>query len=170
MNKLFFILLFLFSFNLCFSQTSTEKWNEYKKQYEYFDSNGNMTAYKVYNSYKKQQETYTIQTNNYNPQPVVNTELVQKTLSTLQSRYDANFARLKKDVEKFTMYIYATAKSKGYGYEDSNKAVNLYKLNYVDKVSNGGYDLSSNTLTDKLSTFLLDGAIKVGCDYFKECP
>ena len=167
MNKLFFILLFLFSFNFCFSQTSTERWNDYKKQYEYFDSNGNMTAYKVYNSYKRQWETYTVQSQTPRYTDI---SLIDNTLSTLQARYDANFARLKEDVGNFTMYIYATAKLKGYNYEDSVKAVNYYKLNYVDKVSNGRYDLSSNALTDKLSTFLLDGAVKVGCDYFKKCP
>ena len=168
MKKLFFILLF--SFNFCFSQTSTEKWNDLKKQYEYFDSNGNMTAYKVYNSFKKQWETFTVQPNNYQPQPVVNTELVQKTLSTLQSKYDDNFAKLKKEVGEATTYIYVTAKANGYNYEAATKAYNFYKLNYIDKVSNGGYDLSSNTLTDKLSVFLSDGALKVGCDFFKDCP
>ncbi len=169
MKKLFLLLVFILSLNFCFSQITTEKWNEYKKQYEYFDSNGNMTAYKVYNAYKKQWETYSVQSNTYQPQPVINTELVQKTLTTLQAKYDANFARLQEQVKTCYIIIQGAAKIKGYSYDDGLKAVNFFKLNYIDKVSYGGYDLSSNATTEKLIDFLSDGSFKIACDYFKYC-
>lgn len=166
MNKLFFILVFVFSFNFCFSQTSTERWNEYKKQYEYFDSNGNMTAYKVYNSYKRQWETYTVQSNNYQPQPLVNTELVQKTLSTLQDRYDYNFGLLNKIMNNILESFLIEAREKGYSKEYGLKVAEIYKTNYINKVLNSNYDLSSKATTDSLAKYLMDGAVSVSMKYF----
>lgn len=168
MNKLFFISVFVLSFNFCFSQTSTEKWNEYKKQYEYYDSNGNMIAYKIYNSYKKQWETYSVQTNTYQPQPVVNTELVQKTLTTLQAKYDANLARLKEEVRSSINFILEDAKKYGYSYEDALKVVEIYKKQYGDVILSGKFDLSSDAQLGKLLKFSVEGCIDLCVRYFPQ--
>ena len=47
MNKLFFILVFMFSSSFCFSQSATSKYNSIYNRYEYFDSNGTMTGLKT---------------------------------------------------------------------------------------------------------------------------
>lgn len=169
MNKL--ILVFVFSINYCFSQTSTEKWNEYKKQYEYFDSNGNMTAYKVYNSNKNQWETYNVNSNSgYQIQPAqqsVNVPLVQKTLSTLQGKYDNNLIRVKNNIQNiYTNIDYIIIKEMTYGepkeldYKYSERVKNIFYTDYIKNVENKKYDFSNNSLTDNVIIYLKEGSIQ----------
>ena len=169
MKKLLFILILIFACTFSYSQNSVEKWNNLTNRYEYFDSNGNMTAYKVYSSLRHQWETYNVQQTNYTPQSSFNTDLAERTLSTLQARYDKNLSRLKEASNNSNRYIYLTAKVQGYTYEDAKAAANVYIVNYHNKVMKGGYDLSSTSLTDELITFLANGADKINCDYFKYC-
>jgi hypothetical protein len=52
--KTIFLLLLC---SITYAQQITEKWNEYEKRYEYFDSSGKMTAYKSYNRMKNNGNT-----------------------------------------------------------------------------------------------------------------
>lgn len=110
--------------------------------------------------------------NPYQIQPAqsyVNLDLVQKTLSLKQVKYDSNLKRIKEAVDSSTMYIYACSKNKGYTYEEGKRSVTEFDVYYVNKVRYGGYDLSYDSVTDNLIAFLSKGAFKIACDNFKDC-
>lgn len=49
---------FLFLMNSAQTPSSSKKWNDYYKRYEYLDSHGTLIAYEKYNEYKKQWEYF----------------------------------------------------------------------------------------------------------------
>ncbi|MDX6181929.1 hypothetical protein SGQ44_18285 [Flavobacterium sp. Fl-77] len=169
--KAIYFLLLLFTVN-SFAQTATEKYNTYLKRFEYFDSRGNLTGYKQYNSYLNQWEYYENKHQGYEikqPQSSIDVDLVQKTLSSKQSRYDYNLKRIQESINSSTLYLYASSKNKGYSYEESKRSVTEFEAYYVNKVRYGKYDLSYNSVADDLIGFLSKGALKIACDNFKDC-
>ena len=157
-----------------YSQTSTEQYNSIYHRYETFDSHGNMVSYRLYNSTMQRWETYPVNDNSegfeiVKPTSSINQPLIERALKTRQDRYDYNLNRIKEQVKNATGFIQVTAKIKGYTYEDGIRAVNDFNANYVNKIQNGNYDLSSNATTDNLLSFLAGGAIKTTCTYFNEC-
>jgi hypothetical protein len=175
MKKIIYSLFLLLTSTLLFSQTFTEKWNSLYDRYEIFNSSGVMIAYKKYNSLYSRWETYNLQTSNdkgyeiQQPQSSFNAELAKKTLNTLQSKYDNNLAKLKEVAKSAMEYIYACAKTNGYSYEAASNVYKIYKSKYLDVINNGNYDLSSDITTEKLISFIRDGAFKISCDYLNEC-
>lgn len=173
MKKLFFLLIFLFSFNFSFSQNYTEKWNSYKNQYEYYDSNGNMIAYKTYNSYKEQWETYYTNSNNngykiQEPQESVNEKLVKEALKARQERYDLNLLRLKNKIKKIYSNIdYIVLEfdrddvPTEMDYKYAGYLKNLFQNQHVKIVEQIGYDYSKNSVTDDVISYLENGSIQI---------
>jgi len=169
MKKLFFAVLFLFVFSFSFSQNIIEKWNNLTNRYEYYDSNGNMVAYKVYNSLKGQWETYNIQQTNSSPQSSINVDLAEKTLNTLQARYDSNILKVRDKIKyifKSIDYLVLDVMTKGenpteldYKYAEHLKY--LFKEQYVNNVEKSGYDYSKNNITYEVLMYLENGSISL---------
>ena len=169
-----FLLLSVFFTVFTYSQTAIEQYNSIYHRYEMFDSRGNMVSYRLYNSNLQRWETYSVKNNSQGfevvqPTSSINQPLMERSLRTRQDKYDNNLNRIKEQIKNATYFIMGTAKFKGYTYEDGIRAVNDFNANYVNKVQNGNYDLSSNATTDNLISFLAEGSIKITCAYFKEC-
>lgn len=99
-----------------FAQTSTEKWNDLYKRYEYFDSNNRMTGYKQYNSIYQRWEYFDLKQNNntegyeiQQPTSSVNINLVNNVLTNLQRKYDNMTAEEKRKYSE--SYDYSQKKS-----------------------------------------------------------
>ncbi|GGE98264.1 hypothetical protein GCM10011518_04610 [Flavobacterium limi] len=132
--------------------TGYKQYNTLLNQWEYYDSTGNSNGYQI-----------------QQPQSNINLDVVQKTLGSKQSKYNANLQRIKDEIQQSTMYIYACSKSKGYSYEEGKRSVTEFDVSYVDKIRYGKYDLSYDTVTNDLIAFLSKGALKIACDNFKDC-
>lgn len=121
-SVLYFLLLFS---TICFSQTMTEKWNSYKNRYEYFNSYGTMTAYKVYNSYLKQWETFTV-TNSEN-QNTFNTGLAMTVLEKRQNAYNEGKQLIDNKINEMYAEISAT-------FSNEHGEVGYFRNAYYNKV------------------------------------
>lgn len=153
--KIIFILL-LFCGSL-FAQTSTEKWNDYNKRYEYFDSNGKMTAYKTYNTYLRQWETYNVNSNSGFEKTKIksnfNAELADRVLAKEQKNYDDGVLLVKAKVNEIYARIASTFNS-----TDDHGFVKLVQDTYYNKVvvplSNKGLDYSKRVNVDNALNYL----------------
>ena len=152
--KFTFILLFFCSF--LYSQDITEKWNDYRKQYEYFDSTGKMVAYKIYDSYKKQWETYTVKSNNTpNKNEESAVDILGKAATVKQARYNTNH----KKIQTYIDDCYALLDSG----DDSKDLIliknikNSFNENYIIPLGKKSADLSSERLTNEIIQWLKNG-------------
>jgi hypothetical protein len=96
-------------------------------------------------------------------------ELLNKTLTSLQAKYDSNLKKIKEEANMAMHYIYACGKTNGFSYDESNKAYNIFYSDYVKVINYGKYDLSSNATTEKIISFIRDGAFKISCEHLDEC-
>jgi len=147
-------------FSVCvYSQDYTQKWNEYYKRYEYFDSQGNMTGYKTYNSYTNTWEYFSVKSQGaYNPtKSNINIELTQRALNSRQERYNANKQILQNVIDKSYSYM-RTFASNDQIYE---KVSSRFTNEYFNKINGNSYDLSSKSVTDSLINFLMKGCDKI---------
>lgn len=94
MKKLFVLLLIIFT-TVCYSQTTTKKYNDLRHRWEYYNSSGQMIGYEKYNSLMQQWE-YTDLSQNVSsrvhdygePQSFFDADLAIMALATKQARYD----------------------------------------------------------------------------------
>ncbi len=107
MNKLFFILVFVFSFNFCSAQ--------------------------------------------------VNTELVQKTLTTLQDKYDYNLNKINVYISK----CYETINNSDMDYELKKIIRSSFDTNYVQPFRRKSYDLSKNSITNQIIEWMQTGFLEI---------
>lgn len=92
------LLLLLFFCTCAFSQTMTEKYNSILSRYEYFDSQGNLTGYKVYDSLFKEWKYYKVDTVVYEKKPIQystppqdnNFQLLAETAMRMDREYSNN--------------------------------------------------------------------------------
>ncbi len=100
-KNLFKKLVFLTVLSLCtmssYAQTRTEKWNEWSKRYEYFNSRGTLVGYKIYNYYQRQWEYFDLSQNDNsrNPQRATSVDYGIQVAGMLQARYDNNMAEIR---------------------------------------------------------------------------
>ncbi|WP_026978443.1 hypothetical protein [Flavobacterium tegetincola] len=172
--KIYYLLFLLFTTN-SFSQSVTEKWNNLNNRYEYFDSYGNMKGYKKYNSVKKQWEYYDLNNSNkYVPPELGNIELARSVLKSRQTKYDANYKRIKETASSAYKYFqdYIASSIKEYNEEkNSDKSSKLwmnmfirYHRDYDDVAKNNGYDYSSMSTTNNVIDWLNKGAEYIAKD------
>jgi hypothetical protein len=123
-----------------------------------------MTGYKQYNTYRNQWEYFESKSQGYQiqqPQSSVDINLAERTLNSKQARYDKNLARLKVEISDSMRLIQEKAKDNGYSYEYGRNVVEMYKTQYANKILNGNYDLSSDSVLGSLIKFSADGCIKL---------
>jgi hypothetical protein len=141
--KTIFLLLLC---SITYAQQITEKWNEYEKRYEYFDSSGKMTAYKSYNPYEKQWEYFTVpQKTAYQPQSNVNIPLAKESMSSRQKAYDSN----KQKIQSVIDGIYRSYDKIGIPNVEV-MARSRFDKECIQVINAGKYDLSSNSKTDEI--------------------
>lgn len=156
-------LFLLLSSLACFSQVMTEKWNSYNNRYEYFNSYGNMTAYKVYNSYSRQWETYTVNSQN---QGSFNTELAMTALQKRQNAYDKGKQLINNKIQAGYNEIESFYLTKYQAGQLFIKVVkSQYKNNYVNFILNQGLDYSKGDNVDYALRILEDGLQKTITDW-----
>lgn len=159
MKKLPSILLLFITFNFCYSQSLVERWNQYNNRYEYFNSYGNIVAYKVYNQYKNQWEIFNVNSQNDYPkvQSSVNLPLIQQALVSKQQRYDKN----KETIQSCINSIFDVFKTLANNNETYIKISNRFTNEYVNEINNIPYDLSSDAISSSILKYLLDGSKKI---------
>lgn len=155
--KKFFILSSLLFASFCFSQSVTKKYNPYQKQYEYYDSSGNMIAYERYNSYSKQWEFYDLKTSKRqpyqyrNPAPVDISSL-GNAATALQNRYNNNQARIQSTLDYIVEKLDNISKTE----EERKYIKNLFTEKCVKKSLSLDFKLSSDYQTQQWIDFLYD--------------
>ena len=95
------------------------------------------------------------------PTSSFNVELAEKTLSTLQNRYDANHQRVKDAEQQCSDFIATQVKKYNKDYNTYIKINNRFVREYVNPVRREGYDYSNTNLTNKVIDFLIDGTQKI---------
>ncbi len=96
MKRIYLIFIVIFSANLLFAQTYTEKYSSIRERMEYFDANGNMIAYKKWNRIRGEYEiTYLNKSRkksryDFEYTPEYNMKLLARTIEYKQKRYDKN--------------------------------------------------------------------------------
>ncbi len=139
----------------------TEKWNSYNNRYEYFDSYGNMTAYKVYNSYLKRWETYSVNSQN---QGSFNTQLAITALQKKEESYKRGKQLIDEKINERYSEIAST-------FSNLHGEVGYFKNVYYNKVVlvvlNKKLDYSISSNVDWALKFLQDNydwALQSGID------
>lgn len=120
--------------SISYAQSYTEKYSTFNNRYEYFNSQGTMVGYKYYDSFnnnwvykdltEKPKSTYI--------EPI-NTKLVQRTLTSLDSRYDDNVRKVKNAIDDIENEVNKLPNSKNIIYRFKNetlKTVNSTKMDY----------------------------------------
>jgi tRNA A37 N6-isopentenylltransferase MiaA len=145
------ILILLFFCNTMFSQTLVEKWNDYYNRYEFFDSKGNMIAYKKYNTLLRQWETYNV--NNTQTKSIFNAELADKALAKEQKAYDDGKRALQTKINEIYRRISETFDS-----ENDHGFVKMVQNTYYNEVvvplANKGIDYSKKSNLDNALDYL----------------
>lgn len=153
MNKLFFILVFMFSSSFCFSQSATSKYNSIYNRYEYFDSNGTMTGYKTYNSVSQQWEYYEIPKTNtqnrYNEVQQVDTDYMIKGLQYANAKSSRNYKILENEIKRLISIIDEVEAS-----QDFKDRCHANFKECVDEINNKKINLSSNEMTNRVIKYL----------------
>lgn len=105
MKKLFVLLLFVFT-TICYSQTTTKKYNDLRNRWEYYNSSHQMVGYEKYNSLKQQWE-YTDLSQNVSsrvhdygdPQSTFDADLAIMALAAKQKQYNNRKQYRKKEIQ-----------------------------------------------------------------------
>lgn len=161
-KNLFKKIVFLTMIILCtissYSQNRTEKWNEWSKRYEYFDSRGTLVGYKIYNNYKRQWEYYdlTQNENSRNPQRATSVDYGIQVAGMLQARYDSNMAEIQRLINEFRQKTISSSENAPNKIEEEAwiHAGYDFQVLYVEKFMNNTGDLSSRNRTEKIKTWL----------------
>lgn len=153
MNKLFFILVFIFYYSFCFSQSATSKYNSIYNRYEYFDSNGTMTGYKTYNSVSQQWEYYEIPKTNtqnrYNEVQQVDTDYRIKSLQYAENKSSRNYKKVEDEIKSFISSI-----DEKIADIELRKACHSNFKQCVDELNNKKVDFSSDVMTNNAINYL----------------
>ncbi len=151
------VILLLLSFS-AYSQSYTEKWNSLSSRYEFFDSNGNMIAYKAYNSLSRQWETYNVKTqSNYQPESSINQPLLERVLTSKQAKYDNNSQRVSNFITDTRELLNSSSLDRGLVQRIKDRFNNEYLRIYY----NESVDLSSKAATDGIIYWLSSGFDKI---------
>ena len=152
MKTILFFLLFTLTVS---AQTLTEKWNNITKQYEYYNSNGDLVGYKKYNSINKSWEYYDAnpQPNYYTPKSNINVELTQRVLEHKQNQYDNNV----KGVQNAINDLRNQVQSLGVDNSVIEKIKNRFNKEYIDKLNNTRYDYSNSNTASQIINWLYSG-------------
>ncbi|WP_241330397.1 hypothetical protein [Chryseobacterium arthrosphaerae] len=158
MKKLIFSECILIG-GLCFSQTTTKKFNSFYNRYEYFDSNGNMTGYEKYNSFSKQWEYYTTNNTSQSRQPTQYRAPQQLDISALgnamtakQNNYNYNVQQLQNAVNTISDQI----KNLDLSYEQRKLISDTFQQNCVNEINRTRINYSSANETNRIIKWLYD--------------
>lgn len=170
MRNLITLLFLLFTINSS-SQTRTEKWNSSNQRYEYFNSNGTMIGYKKFNNLYERWDYYDLKTTNTNsnngyqvqqPPSYGDLKILERTLDAKQQSYNNN----KKRIDDFIKEQYSILSD--YHDNASNACVSKVRIfmfndfaTLVEKYRSEGYDLSSNSLTEKIIIWFSNGITNI---------
>lgn len=140
------------------AQTITEKYNTLNHRYEYFDGNGNMIGHKTYDNLRDEWVYTTVpqQPNSTYIEPI-NLELVEKALSTKQSKYDANVEKINNAVIDMRNKLTFSSFSK----ETIEKIKKRFNSEYMDVMYSKKYDYSNNNTTRQIINWLYQGFDKI---------
>lgn len=158
MKKLLFSVCILLG-QLCFSQTVTKKFNSFQNQYEYFDSNGNMTGYEKYNSFSKQWEYYTTNNTSQSRQPTqyrdpqqLDISALGNAMTTKQNNYNYNVQQLKNAVNTISDQI----NNLDLSYEQRKLISDTFQQNCVNEINHTRINYSSANETNRIIKWLYD--------------
>ncbi|NVN17488.1 hypothetical protein GUA46_03965 [Muricauda sp. HICW] len=101
MKSIIFVLFLSIAVH-CYSQNYTKKYNRYLERYEFYNSQGTLVGYQTYNPYLQQWEYTDIakSTNStYTYQNTQDTDLIDRVLSSKQSRYDQNVEKIRDKIK-----------------------------------------------------------------------
>lgn len=155
MKNIFLFCTLFFTMSL-FSQNSTERWNSNLNRYEYFNNYGNLTGYKTYNSYNQTWEYYKVDSYNYENQvkSAINIDLIDSALNAKQQRYDNNLRNVRSVVD----VIYNSFKKEATSYVVGEVCKYRFNKEYLSNISGKPYDFSSNSVTNSVILYLINGA------------
>ena len=158
MKKLLFSVCILLG-QLCFSQTVTKKFNSFQNQYEYFDSNGNMTGYEKYNSFSKQWEYYTTNNTSQSRQPTqyrdpqqLDISALGNAMTTKQNNYNHNVQQLQNAVNTIVEQI----SNLDVTHEQKQIIYNNFNQQCVNELNRTRINYSSANETNRVIQWLYD--------------
>lgn len=150
--------IFLLFICVCsYSQTMTEKYNSILGRYEYFDSQGNLTGYKLYDSLFKEWKYYKVDATAYERKPIQyapppkddNFALLQQVANQKQSSYNINHKKVQECLYPIQAVINAESNS-----ELKQKLQNRFNSEILAIINNGGYDYSNSSVTNQVIDFI----------------
>src|SRR6218665_999905 len=153
--RLFLLFCLLASFR-GFSQTATEKYNSLYNRYEYFDSNGTMTGYKVYNKMSSQWEYYSTQTQNTRPQyntvkEPIDTKFMGDALMYQEQKSKNNYNRIVNTINGIRNTINSSDVE-----AETRKKLTANFNQCVDEINRAKVDISSDLNTNRAIKYLND--------------
>jgi len=154
MKKLFLLLIL----QICLqsnAQTLTEKYNSIMNRYEYFDSEGKLVGYKVYDNLGAQWKYYDSSKTKNNPtnsyiQPI-NLNLLNKSLSSIQQRYNLNTTKVQEAINDIATRI-TNLKLEADTYE-------IVKFRFdksLEYLNSQKFDYTKNVVTQNAIKYLYD--------------